>query len=139
MDHYGKARRDGLRIYTQALQAHEDPYLPVLETRVPGLTSLSRLSLGIMAVPLSRVLGSVSEGRSKAFTKNFLPILEGGSELDLPHILVYREETGKGMRVPPDSCLAVISDDPVGDGCAAVFSFGQIKEAADFIERILIR
>jgi molybdopterin-guanine dinucleotide biosynthesis protein len=68
-----------------------------------------------------------------------LVILEGGSELDLPHILVYREETGKGMRVPPDSCLAVISDDPVGDGCAAVFSFGQIKEAADFIERILIR
>ena len=63
MDHYGKARRDGLRIYTQALQAHEDPYLPVLEARVPALASLSRLSLGIMAIPLSRVLGSVSDDR----------------------------------------------------------------------------
>jgi molybdopterin-guanine dinucleotide biosynthesis protein len=66
-----------------------------------------------------------------------LVILEGGSELELPHILVYREETGKGMRVPLDSCLAVISDNPVGDGCAAVFSFGQIKEAADFIEKYI--
>ena len=75
MDHYGKARRDGLRIYTQALQAHEDPYLPVLEAKVPELASLSRLSLGVIPVPLSRVLGSVSAGRSKAFTKNFLPIL----------------------------------------------------------------
>ncbi len=67
-----------------------------------------------------------------------LVILEGGSELDLPHILVYREALGKGMRVPPESCLAVISDDPVGDGCAAIYSFEQIKEAADFVEKYLV-
>jgi molybdopterin-guanine dinucleotide biosynthesis protein len=66
-----------------------------------------------------------------------LIILEGGSDLDLPHILVYREALGKGMRVSPDSCLAVISDDPVGDGCDAVFSFEQIREAADHIVRYL--
>ena len=66
-----------------------------------------------------------------------LVILEGGSELDLPHILVYREALGKGMRVSPDSCLAVISDDPVGDGCEAVYSFEQIGEAADHIARYL--
>jgi molybdopterin-guanine dinucleotide biosynthesis protein A/molybdopterin-guanine dinucleotide biosynthesis protein len=66
-----------------------------------------------------------------------LVILEGGSDLDLPHILVYREALGKGMRVSPDSCLAVISDDPVGDGCDAVFSFEQIREAADHIVRYL--
>ena len=66
-----------------------------------------------------------------------LVILEGGSELDLPHILVYREAAGKGMRLRPDSCLAVISDDPVGDGCAALFSFGQTREAADFIEKYM--
>ena len=100
MDHYGKARRDGLRIYTQALQAHEDPYLPVLETRVPGLTSLSRLSLGIMAVPLSRVLGSVSEGRSKAFTKNFLPILEGGSEFAAKWDHLYESVESEGVNQP---------------------------------------
>ena len=66
-----------------------------------------------------------------------LVILEGGSDLDLPHILVYREALGKGMRVSPDSCLAVISDDPVGDGCDAVFSFEQIREAADHIVKYL--
>ena len=66
-----------------------------------------------------------------------LVILEGGSELDLPHILVYREAAGKGMRLRPDSCLAVISDDPVGDGCATLFSFGQTREAADFIEKYM--
>ncbi len=80
MDHYSKARRDGLRIYQAAIQANADPYLPVLEEKVPNLASLSRLSLGIMAIPLDRVIGSVSRGRSYAFAEGFLPILEGGSE-----------------------------------------------------------
>ena len=80
MDHYSKARRDGLRVYQAAIQANSDPYLPVLEERVPNLASLSRLSLGIMAIPLDRVIGSVSQGRSYAFSEGFLPILEGGSE-----------------------------------------------------------
>ena len=100
MDHYGKARRDGLRIYTAALQAHEDPYLPVLEKKVPDLASLSRLSLDVISVPLSRVMGSVSEGRSKAFTKNFLPILEGGSEFAAKWDRLYESVESEGVRQP---------------------------------------
>ena len=80
VDHYSKARREGLRVYQAAIQANTDPYLPVLEEKVPNLSSLSRLSLGIMPVPLDRVIGSVSRGRSYAFAEGFLPILEGGSE-----------------------------------------------------------
>ena len=100
MDHYGKARRDGLRIYSAALQAHEDPYLPVLESKVPELASLSRLSLGVMSVPLSRVLGSVSEGRSKAFTRGFLPILEGGSEFASKWDRLYESVEAEGVNQP---------------------------------------
>lgn len=100
MDHYGKARRDGLRIYTMALQAHEDPYLPVLEKKVPDLASLSRLPLGIIAIPLSRVLGSVSEGRSKAFTKRFLPILDGGSEFAAKWDRLYEAVESEGVKQP---------------------------------------
>ena len=80
MDYYSRARREGLRIYQNAIQNNADPYLPVLEERVPALSSLSRLSLGIMAIPLDRVIGSVSRGRSYAFADGFWPILEGGSE-----------------------------------------------------------
>ena len=80
MDHYSKARREGLRVYQAAIQGNTDPYLPVLEEKVPALSALSRLSLGIMTIPLDRVVGSVSRGRSYAFAEGFLPILEGGSE-----------------------------------------------------------
>ena len=100
MDHYGRARREGLRIYTAALQAHEDPYLPVLEEKVPDLASLSRLSLGIISVPLSRVMGSVSLGRSRAFTKHFLPILEGGSEFAAKWDHLYESVESEGVNQP---------------------------------------
>jgi hypothetical protein len=100
MDHYGKARREGLRIYTTALQAHEDPFLPVLESKVPDLSTLSRMSLGIITVPLSRVLGSVSPGRSKAFTKGFLPILEGGSEFAAKWDHLYESVESEGVNQP---------------------------------------
>ena len=100
MDHYGRARREGLRIYTLALQAHEDPYLPVLETKVPELAALSRLSLGIITSPLSRVMGSVSQGRSKAFTRNFLPILDGGSEFAAKWDHLYESVESEGVNQP---------------------------------------
>ena len=80
MDFYSRARREGLRVYQAAIQANTDPYLPVLEDRVPNLSQLSRISLGVLTIPLDRVVGSVSQGRSYAFSEGFLPILEGGSE-----------------------------------------------------------
>ena len=100
MDSYGKARREGLRVYTAAIQAHEDPYLPVLEAKVPELSSLSRKSLGILTIPLSRVLGSVSAGRSTAFTRNFLPILDGGSEFAGKWSRLYESVESEGINQP---------------------------------------
>ena len=57
---YQKARREGNRAYDAAIQNHEDPYLPVLEEKQPLLNQLDRVSLGILSIPLSRVIGSVS-------------------------------------------------------------------------------
>ena len=99
-DHYGKARRDGLRIYTAAIQANTDPYLPVLENKVPNLAQLSRLSLGVMTIPLDRVVGSVSQGRAFAFTENFLPILDGGSEFAAKWDRLYESVEAEGVNMP---------------------------------------
>ena len=100
MDHYGKARREGLRLYTAAIQSNSDPYLPVLEKKVPNLSQLSRLSLGIISIPLDRVIGSVSQGRSFAFTENFLPILEGGSEFATKWDRLYESVEAEGVNQP---------------------------------------
>ena len=100
MDHYGKARREGLRVYSAAVQANKDPYLPVLEEKVPDLSSLSRKSLGVLTVPLDRVIGSVSQGRSYAFASNFFPILEGGSEFSGKWERLYKSVEDQGVNQP---------------------------------------
>ena len=100
MDYYSKARREGLRVYQAAIQANTDPYLPVLENRVPALSQLSRLSLGIMTVPLERVVGSVSQGRSYAFAEGFLPILESGSEFATKWEILCESVENEGLSQP---------------------------------------
>ena len=100
MDHYGKARRDGLRLYAAAIQSNTDPYLPVLEKKIPNLSQLTRLSLGIISIPLDRVVGSVSQGRSFAFTENFLPILDGGSEFAAKWDRLYESVEAEGVNQP---------------------------------------
>ena len=100
MDHYGKARREGLRVYQSAIQSNTDPYLPVLEEKVPALSTLSHLSLGIMTIPLDRVIGSVSRGRSYAFADGFLPILESGSEFAAKWETLCESVETSGLRQP---------------------------------------
>ena len=100
MDHYSKARREGLRVYQSAIQSNTDPYLPVLEEKVPALSTLSHLSLGIMTIPLDRVIGSVSRGRSYAFADGFLPILESGSEFAAKWETLCESVETSGLRQP---------------------------------------
>ena len=96
--HYARARQKGLKAYSQALRDNQDPYLPVLEEKVPGLNALNRLSLGIQAVPLDRVVGSVSRGRSYAFANNFMPILEMNSEFCTKWSILYESVEAEGLR-----------------------------------------
>ena len=97
---YQKARREGIRAYDAAIQNHEDPYLPVLEEKQPLLNQLDRVSLGILSIPLSRVIGSVSRGRSYAFANNFMPILELDSELSVKWSTLYESVEEQGLRDP---------------------------------------
>ncbi len=97
---YVRARQKGLKAYHQAVQQNQDPYLPVLEEKVPELNKLDRLSLGIQTIPLERVAGSVSRGRSFAFAHNFMPILEVSSEFSAKWSALYNSVEEQGMRDP---------------------------------------
>ena len=97
---YIKARKEGLRAYNAALSNHTDPYLPVLEESLPTLNQMDRLSLGIQAVPLRRVVGSVSRGRAYAFAHNFMPILEPSSEFAAKWGTLFESVEAEGLRDP---------------------------------------
>ncbi len=98
--YYARARQKGLKAYNQAIHDNQDPYLPVLEERVPGLNALNRQSLGVQSIPLERVVGSVSRGRSFAFANNFMPILEINSEFCSKWTTLYESVEEEGLRDP---------------------------------------
>ena len=99
-DAYARARRTGLKEYHNRMQRRENPYLPVLEEIEEQLNALSRVSLGLVQIPLSKVVGTASKGRTNAFAPNFMPLLEPGSEFGTKWTTLYRSIVEQGLNQP---------------------------------------
>ena len=99
-DVYYRARKMGLRAYHACLQAHKQPYLPVLDELVPEEKALARVPLGIVQIPLNRVVGTATRARSNAFAPNFMPLLEPNSEFAIKWVNLYESVLADGMRQP---------------------------------------
>ena len=97
---YARARKSGLKEYHNRMQKRQNPFLPVLEETVPGLNALSRVPLGLMQIPLGKVVGTVSKGRTNAFGPNFMPILEPGSEFARKWVTLYEGIVAQGLNQP---------------------------------------
>ena len=77
---YSAALRQGRRSYRTALSKGEYPYLPVLDEMISYTEVASIENLGIMDIPLSKIVGTKTVGRSNAFANNFMPLLPEESE-----------------------------------------------------------
>ena len=100
VDAYMKARKLGLKAYHSNMQKGENPFLPVLEEIDGQLNSLSRVSLGLVQVPLKKVVGTASKGRTNAFAPNFMPILDPGSEFARKWAMLFDSVVEQGMNQP---------------------------------------
>ena len=100
MEDYLQARKEGLR-FTHALQSRgEDPNLPVLSELVPSLNRLSQVPLGILQIPMDQIDGTVTKGRTTAFARNFMPLLDTDSEFAVKWSVLYDNVMECGMRDP---------------------------------------
>lgn len=99
-DGYSRARKLALKEYHARMQRHENPFLPVLAEIDESLNALSRVSLGLIQVPLSKVVGTASKGRTNAFAANFMPLLDQGSEFSAKWNTLYNSVVEDGLRQP---------------------------------------
>ena len=97
---YARARRSGLKEYHNRMQKRVSPYLPVLEEIEERLNILSRVPLGLVQIPLKKVVGTASKGRTNAFAANFMPILEPGSEFSTKWGILYEGIVEQGLNQP---------------------------------------
>ncbi|WP_024346473.1 BMP family ABC transporter substrate-binding protein [Lacrimispora indolis] len=98
-DYVGALRR-GRRQYQASVSKGEYPYLPVLDEILSYTDIVSEVSLGIMDIPLEKVVGTKTEGRTSAFASNFMPLLSEKSEFGAKWAYLYDRQIEEGIHDP---------------------------------------
>lgn len=97
---YNRAYKLGEKEYRNAVNRGKYPYLPVLDEILSHVQVESQVSLGLVSIPLSSVIGTYAAGRTTAFAKNFMPILDSSSEFADKWARLYDELAEEGLRDP---------------------------------------
>ncbi len=99
-DIYASALKSAKRKYQSALSKGEYPYLPILDDILSYTETAGTVNLGLIDIPLSRIVGTKTEGRSNAFASNFMPLLPANSEFAAKWTAVYKHQVDVGIQDP---------------------------------------
>lgn len=97
---YTAALKKGKRNYQTALAKGAYPYLPALDDILSYTEVTASVSLGLMDIPLSRIVGTKTAGRTNAFAGNFMPLLPEKSEFAAKWASLYNHQVDDGIRDP---------------------------------------
>ncbi|SCN23295.1 Purine-binding protein precursor [Clostridium sp. N3C] len=78
--HYSSARKLGLKAYNKSLSKGQNGNLPSLDEIIRNVEIVSEVDLGIVEIPLKKIVGTNSHLRSVSFANNFMPILGENTE-----------------------------------------------------------
>lgn len=97
---YSAALKRGIRSYQNALSKGFYPYLPVLDDILSYTEVSTQTSLGLMDIPLSKIIGTKTAGRTNAFAYDFMPLLSETSEFSHKWASLYDHQVNEGIRDP---------------------------------------
>lgn len=97
---YSAALKQGRRSYQAALTKGTYPYLPVLDDILSYTETAAPINLGLIDIPLSKIVGTKTFGRTNAFANNFMPLLPEGSEFGAKWASLYDHQVRDGIRDP---------------------------------------
>lgn len=97
---YQEALKQGKREYKAAVSVGSFPYLPVLDQILENEEIVTEQYLGLVQVPLDKVVGTSTKGRTQAFARNFMPLLDTKSEFSLKWMNLSTAQETEGIRDP---------------------------------------
>lgn len=77
---YKEARELGMKEYRACVSTGRNPYLLVLDTILMFVETRGEEPLGLVDIPIERIVGTKTTGRTNAFAANFMPIMDEGTE-----------------------------------------------------------
>jgi basic membrane protein A and related proteins len=96
--HYLAARKLGLKEYSKNVSKGQSGYLPCLEGLVKNTEIVSEIDLGIVELPLNKIVGTYSHLRSLSFSKNFMPIINDKTEFHAKWINLCKAHINEGIK-----------------------------------------
>lgn len=97
---YMGALKQGKKQYQSSVMKGEYPYLPVLDEILANTDIVSEVSLGLIDVPLEKIVGTKTQGRTQAFASNFMPLLGEKTEFGAKWAYLYDHQIEEGIHDP---------------------------------------
>ena len=98
--YYKEALKLAQKEYRSSLFKGLSPCLPVLDDFISGDKTSSVVDLGLVQIPIDKIVGTKSRGRVNAFAPNFMPILEDGTEFSIKWKNLCKAHLNEGIRDP---------------------------------------
>lgn len=95
---YEKARRLGVKAYRNSISNGTYPYLPVLDDIIRSEDIVSEVNLGLVDIPLDRVVGTSTSARTQAFASNFMPLMDVNTEFGFKWSSLSEAHLEEGIR-----------------------------------------
>ena len=97
---YEKAKRIGERAFRKDMLRGRYPYLPVLDDILEKADVVGEVSLGLVTIPLDRVIGTSTNSRTNAFAGNFMPIMDRETEFGAKWSMLCDAHLSEGIHDP---------------------------------------
>ena len=97
---YAEALKKAQKEFRACTARGEYPYLPALDDFLPKEEQLNTANLGTVQVPMEFIAGSKSGGRTQAFARNFMPLMEPESEFAAKWKRLCQAHLEEGIRDP---------------------------------------
>ena len=104
IDEYAQALRKGQKEYRERLMAGKNPHPMVLDEIRQDRPSDIVQEVGLVDIPVERIVGTKSAGRISAFTASFRPMLEIQSEFAMKWISLCEAHLGNTGITDPILC-----------------------------------
>jgi Uncharacterized ABC-type transport system, periplasmic component/surface lipoprotein len=97
---YEKAKRLGDRAFRADISKGIHPYLPVLDDILTKEEISGEVSLGLVDIPLARVIGTSTASRTNTFARNFMPIMDVKTEFGMKWSALCDSHLEEGIHDP---------------------------------------
>lgn len=97
---YDEALKRGKHNWNQKILHGESGYLKTLDSMLKKGDVLTEYPLGLVEIPIQKIMGTYTHGRSISFADNFMPIMEANTEFARKWMSLYNYHIEVGIADP---------------------------------------